>query len=136
MTTQTSPYLPGTGGILASAASLFANIGLSACSEPIPVQTFRVFVSDQSGRCEFRVDGDIVSFSDLTRIARSRDGRRVDARIVSPASGVTPKCAQLAQKSLKHARFATISFRSRRQASRSDGVAVSQRPFATDRRKD
>ncbi|MGF7171990.1 hypothetical protein FHS91_003693 [Sphingobium xanthum] len=136
MTAQTSPYLPGPGGMLASAVSLVANVGLSACSDPIPVQAFRVFVTDQSGRCEFRVDGDIVSISNLVRIARLRDGRRVDARIVSPASGVMPKCAELAQRSLEHARFATVTFSSRHQASRSGGVALGPRHFDADSRKD
>jgi len=136
MTQDISPCWPVRGGILAGAVSLVANVGLTSCSDPLPVQTFRVFVSDQSGRCEFVVDGDVVSFSGVVELARLRGGRRVDARIVSPASGVTPRCAQLAQRAVEHARFATVIFRSKHQAGRRDVVATGQPAFAANSRKD
>lgn len=136
MTQDISPCLPARGGILAGAVSLVANVGLASCSDPLPVQTFRVFVSDQSGRCEFVVDGDVVSFSRTVELARLRGGRRVEARIVSPASGVTPRCAQLARRAVEHARFATVIFRSKNQAGRSDVVPTDQPGFAVHSRKD
>lgn len=136
MRAQTSPYLPGRGGMLVGAASLIANVGLASCGDPKPVRIFRVFVSDHSGGCELRVDGKIISYSDLIAIARQRDGRRVDARIVSPASGIAPQCARLAQRAVEHARFATVTFASRPQTRRSGAIAASQSQIAAERMKD